>query len=304
MKQVPFLIALCFGTMVAAMSAHGQISRQTLSFSIYAEYSTNKFSTNRATGLVTTNQVIKTALISTATVVRDIAVDLFGADYTNWTRASLLRETDADGHEGIFLYKASPPTNVNVSSFFSMSFKNDFTYGVTNNFTPITNMHNITDFSDVPDYNEIAPAPATNWSAITNFNFNVSNPIQEGDFEIEKHGTNTEIVTNFTVYAPASVSLCYISLNTANLQFNLIGYGTAGATLLIGRLGAAPARYTNLVQTLTFTCGVGTYRANLGANLLDPGPEDFVSGPVHIYLPFGASAPAFSTNLAAEVFGP
>jgi hypothetical protein len=302
MKQVPFLIALLAGATAAAFSAKGQVSRQILSFSLDAQFSTNKFSTNHATGAVTTNQILETAPISTPTVVRDIAVDLYGADYTNWTNATLLRETDADGHEGIFLFKPKPLTNVNVSSFFSTSFSNDFTSGVPGNFTPITNFNNVPELSADPNYYDFPPGPAANWSNITNFVFNVTTPVQAARLHITKTGVNTFITTNSLISPPASVSLCYVSLNTANLQFSLIASGSATTTNLMGNLPHVPTLFSNQVQYLQLNFAVGTYRANLGTNLLDPDPADFVSGPAHVNLPFGTSPPVFSTNLATEVF--
>ncbi|MGD1086413.1 MAG: hypothetical protein ABSA47_16880 [Verrucomicrobiota bacterium] len=299
MKPVPLLIALWIGTMAGANSAHSQISRQNLSFSIIARYSSSTYSTNHDTGEVTTRETIHSALISKATVVRALAVDLFGADYAKWTGASLLRVTDfTNNQEGIFLYKASPPTYVNVSSNFAMSYLNDFTYEVSNNFNPITNLNGITNLSQDPGYNDIADNAAT-----TNLVFNVTAPIQAGSFLVgTSHRTNTVISTNVSTLA--SAGLCCVFLTTTNLQFNLIGLGNTTTTEMIAadHLGAARQRLTNLVQTLTVNYGVGIYLANLGTNLLAPDAGDFVSGPAHGT--FGTSSPAFATNSAAELFAP
>jgi hypothetical protein len=300
MKQVPLVVALWIGMMAGADRAHGQLSRQNLSVSIYEQYATNTFSTNHNTGEVTERQLINTALISPATIVKDIAVDLFGADYTNWTGASLVRVADfTNGHEGVFLYKASPPAYVNVSAAFSMSYISNFTSQAAGNFNPIPNLNGIPPLSG--DYNELVSAPASNWGVLTNFGFSVSNLVQAGDYFVEtSQKTNTVIVTN--VNTLASAGLGYLSLNTTNLQLSLLGSVVTGTTNLIGRIGAATNRFTNLVQFLSFNVGVGTYRANLGTNLLAPGPDDFVSGPAHGT--FSTGLPAFSTNSPEEVFGP
>jgi hypothetical protein len=170
---------------------------------------------------------------------------------------------------------------------------------VAGNFNPIPNLN---DIPPVPaDFNEIAPAPAANWLDLTNFGFSVSNAAQGGVFYIERsQRTNTVIVTN--INSLASVSLCYITLATTNLQLSLIGSGVTGTTNLIGRIGPVTNRFTNLVQTLAFNYGVGTYRANLGTNLLAPEPDDFVSGPAHGS--FTTALPVFATNSPADVFGP
>jgi hypothetical protein len=304
-KQNLILLWLLAGTIATTLHAVAQTSQQILTFSIQAQFATNHFSTNRATGIVTTNTTLDTALISTPTIIRDIALDLYGPAYTNWKTATLLRETDAQGHEGIFLHKSAPLTNVNVSRFFSISYTNDFASQVAANYNPITNFNNIPDLSSNPNYYDFPPGPAFNWPNITNFVFNVTNPVEGGLVRIEKNtskATNAFLTTNYGVFPPSSVNLCYVSLNTVNLQFSLLASGTTVTTNLGGYLPRNPIVYTNQVQTTSINFAIGTYRANLTTNILAPTLLDFVSGPAHVYLPFGTSPPSFSTNLASEVF--
>ena len=266
MKQVQFLMALWLGTVAAAHCARGQTSLQRLSFSVFGQYQTNELATNStraATNRITT-EVAKSVEISSANIVKAIAIDEFGTGWTNLTSASLVRETDfANGHsgaEGIFLYRASPPTNVNVSSYFS------FTNNLTNSFP-----------------------------AVTNFNF--ANPVNGGIVTLKSGGslTNTNSLT--------SAGLFYVSLYTTNIQFNLIGYGATTTTDLTGSIHRTNL-FSGRVQSLQAACvgsfglyvGTNLFRTNGASDALEP--TNFVSGPAHGS--FAAAAPSFITNAFGE----
>ena len=270
MKKVQFLMALLLGTVAAAHSARGQTSVQRLSFSVFGQYQTNELTTHSsrtATNRITT-EVAKSVEISSDNILKAIAIDEFGAGWINLTTASLVRETDfANGHsgaEGIFLYRAWPPTNVNVSSHFS--FTNNFTSGVTNNFP-----------------------------AVTNFNF--ANPVHGGTVTLKGGGslTNTNSLT--------CAGLFYVSLYTTNIQFNLIGYGTTTTTDLTGSIHRTNL-YSGEVQSLQAACvgsfglyvGTNLFGTNVVSDALEP--TNFVSGPAHGS--FGAAAPFFITNAFGE----
>jgi len=264
MKQVQFLIALWLGTVVAATSAHGQASQQKLSFSIFGQYETNQ--TAPIDSHTETNQttLIKSALISTPSIVKAIAIDLAGSQWTNWSGASLVRKIALDpapGAEGIFLVKGA--TETNVSKFFGSSFTSNFTSGVAGSFLSITNYNN-----------------RTNLNGLTNC-------VESGIFSTNQSGAVTKISTN--INSLGSSRLFYVALDTTSLQFNLLGFGSAATTELIGRIGAT--HYTNLVQTLE-VAGIGTFNWNVAAE-----PQNasvIISGPAHGS--FGTAPPTFSTN--------
>ncbi len=89
-----------------------------------ADYQTNIFYTNLANPagpLTNENSRIRTVLIATGNVVKALAVDLEGTNWTTWAGSVLVREVNlTNGNEGIFLRKNGIQTN--VSSFFGGSF--------------------------------------------------------------------------------------------------------------------------------------------------------------------------------------
>src|ERR1700722_15670472 len=142
MKQVQLLIALIVGMGEAVPNAHSQTSQQKLTFSIFGQYQTNRFTTNSAHTQTNEMETINSMLISTACVVKAIAIDLAGPGWTNWANPSLVRETDlTNGVEGIFL--VSGTNSADVSKFFGGSFSDDFTATVTNNFAGSPNFNNL-----------------------------------------------------------------------------------------------------------------------------------------------------------------
>jgi hypothetical protein len=249
------LVGLAVALGLAARTAPGQSVQEFLTFSINAEY---EFMTNLTPNSVTlTNEryVQRSILVSTHNVIKAIAIDLFGQEWTNWSTATLLRRINpVDGTEGIFLHDGLRFTN--VSSFFGTSFTNDFTYDVLNAYPALTN------------------------------NFTPQLPIFRGWITNEESGmyTNTQSLGNVR----------FISLNTTNLKFNLIGVnlsvlGNGNVTNVEGTIDHV--HYARQVDTIAVT-GVGTLYINVATNLFDGTPFQPVSGPARGS--FATMTPLFS----------
>jgi len=223
-------LALSFG--LAARNASAQSIQEYLSFYINAEF---EVTTNSLENDTLTNyySVHRTVLVSTHNIVKAIAIDLFGDQWTNWNTANILRRINpTNGEEGIFLRTGLKFTN--VSSFFGTSYKNDFTYdalgafpGLTNNFPPGT--------PELPVF----------------------------------HGLVTSKGTRFFTNTISLGNVRYISLNTTNLKFNLIGVNLSALsngelTNVVGTVDGV--QYSNAVDTLAVNC-VGSLYINMASNI-------------------------------------
>jgi hypothetical protein len=264
-----------------------QTSVQRLTFSLLGEYQTNVFVTNTsnpASALTNENSYIRDILFGSGNVVKAIAVDLEGANWTNWAGAALVREVNlSNGSEGIFLRINGRQTN--VSSFFGGSFSNNFTAELTNSF-PVLNHtfasvvfagNGITDAITYTDTNDIAnfvgdgitnlvASIATNGvtnvftngilQIVTN-NFNLETPLVRGWVRMP---TPTSTTTNFT----ATAGLYYISLNTTNLKFNLLAVGNGSVTNVSGQVDGV--RYERAIAS-QFLGTAGAFYLNTTTNI-------------------------------------
>ena len=223
---------------------HAQTSIQRLTFSLFAEYQTNVYSTNTAGlggPLTNTHSLISNILIGTHSVLKAMAIDLEGTNWTNWTDASLVREVNlTNGNEGIFLRTAT--TETNVSSFFGGSFSNNFTSGVTNAFPGVTN------------------------------NFTPQLELVRGLLTMTSP-------TNFATNYAKTAGLYFISLNTTNMKFNLVAVGDGTVTNVQGNVDGVHYEREINAQSLgtagAFYLNVATNLFNMGSN-----PPVFFSGPM------------------------
>jgi hypothetical protein len=278
MKQVQLLMAVLFGTVILAGNARGQILYQRLTFSIFGQYVTNEATTNSINPLtVNETNVLKTVLISSASLVKAMALDFAGANYTNWTGSYLEREINmTNGAEGIFLYRTTAPaTNLDVSRYFNLSFSNDFAY------EPDLNSHfaGITNYVNTPGY--FYPA---NFSP-------ANNPIVGDNVYVRKTGNITNTWSGSGLY--------YVEFYTTNLAFNLLGFGTSTSIDPVEHFDKLP--YSNLVSTLE-VAGVGTFAVNNattnGSGVVVTTNYYLISGPAHGS--FGTAPPTYTTLLHFE----
>lgn len=201
------LVSLALAFSLAARNAPAQSIQQNLTFSILMDY---QYTTNSVIdGGAVTNyySTVRTLLVTTHNVVRAIALDLFGDQSTNWDGANLVRRINpTNGAEGIFLRNGPNFTNgfTNVSSFFGLTFTNDFTSGVSNAFPALTN--------------------------------NLTNQLQLPVF----HGWVTNSPSGLATNMLSLSDVFFLSLNTVNLKFNLVGVNLAA--LGNGRLPMSPAQ--------------------------------------------------------------
>jgi hypothetical protein len=237
MRLIRFVVfGVTLALALAARNASAQSIQENLTFSILAQY---EFTTNEvnANGDFTNSvyDSLHTILVGTHGVVKAIAVDLYGRDWTNWASASLLRVTNpTNGNEAIFMRVGDDLTN--VSRFFGTSFSNNFTYDISNAFPALTN--------DIPT------------------NYPIQLPIIRRQITNEASGvsiTNTE----------QNGGMRFISLTTTNLVFNLLGVNLAA--LSNGRYTNVSARldgvtYSNRVDTLLVSV-VGSLYINTATNL-------------------------------------
>jgi hypothetical protein len=253
---------------LAAGGLHAQTSIQRLTFSLVGEYQTNIYYTNSDNALLTNDQKIRPILITTHNIIKALAVDLEGTNWdvdrtnsTNLNGAELVREVNfsngpAYGTEGIFLLRSG--TNAaNVSRFFAGSYSNNFTAGLSNAFPALTN------------YNPIPP-------------------IQLDQGSRSMNSTNT--TTHFT----STAGLYFISLNTTNIKFNLVGVGDAAVTNVGGRIDGTIYPPTNTVQS-EYLGTAGSFYLNVATNIFGDGtnPPVYFTGPMHGT--FNVSPPRFST---------
>jgi hypothetical protein len=258
---------------LASSSLHAQTSIQRLTFSLLGEYQTNTFYTNAAfpSGPWTSEfSEIRPVLVTTANVVRALALDLEGTNYTIWNGAALVREVNmTNGHEGIFLRKGTNAAN--VSSFFGGSYSNNFMGELTNAFPALTN----------------------NISGLTNdINGGTTNPIpQTLVFRGWLRRPDPTTTTNATNDYLSTGGLYFVSLNTTNIKFNLVAVGDGTTTNVAGRVDGT--LYESRVEA-EYLGTAGTFYINSSTNIHDTGtnPPVFVTGPMHGT--FNCGQPAFS----------
>jgi hypothetical protein len=235
-------LGLALALGLAARTAPAQSIQQPLLFSINAEYEYTTNATPNSETVTDDISVHHNLLVTTHGVVKAIAVDLFGRAWTNWISATLLRRVNpVDGTEGIFLRNGTKFTN--VSSFFGDSFQNDFTEDVSNSFPGLTN------------------------------NFTPQLPVFHGSVSNGPAGSFTNTISLGNVR--------FISLNTTNLKFNLIGVNLSTAsngrvTNVVGTVDQV--RYSAQVDTLSVSV-VGSLYINTATNLFDGAPFQPYSGP-------------------------
>jgi hypothetical protein len=287
---------------LSAGGLHAQTSFQRLTFSLIGEYQTNVFYTNSDNPPLTNeDSLIRTVLVGTGNVIKALAVDLEGTNYSTWTGSELLREVNlTNGNEGIFLRKAGNQTN--VSSFFGLSFSNNFTGELTNEFPALnTNLPNVfintitngtNVFTDVFTSSFTFTNTTTNMitsDSFTNIFTNVfTNSFTNSfsnNFSIESllvHGWRrmsgpTNTTTNFV----STAGLYFISLNTTNLKFNLVGVGDGVATDVAGHINGTLYEGTNIDSEYLGTAG--TFYLNVATNIYGAGtnPPVYFAGPMH-----------------------
>ena len=255
MKLIRLALATLALTLgLAALNASAQSSQQPLAFSILMEY---QYETNTVidAGAETNNpSTLRTLLITPRDVLKAIGVDLFGKEWTNWMGGSLVRRVNlTNGTEGIYLRNGAKFTN--VSSFFGTSFTNDFSEGAPAAFPGLTN------------------------------SFSPQLPIFHG-------WVTNEGATNFTNIVSLS-NVRFISLNTTNLKFNLIGVNLAA--LRNGRFtnvaGTTDGVHYSLPVDSLLVSAVGDVYINISTNLFT-NAQIFVSGPARGT--FGTGFPTYS----------
>jgi hypothetical protein len=248
------LVGLALTLGLAARNARAQSIQEFLTFAITAEYefTTNTVETDTLTNSYSTH---RTLLVGTHNIVKAIAVDLFGDQWTNWNAATLLRRVNpTNGEEGIFMRYGDRFTN--VSSFFGTSYLNDFTYDVSNAFPGLTN------------------------------NFTPQLPIFRG-WVTNRDGT---LSTNTISLG----NVRYISMNSTNLKFNLIGVNISAlsngqVTNVTGTVDGV--HYSTEVDTLLVN-SVGSLYINMATNLFNGTPFQPYAGTARGT--FGTGIPGFS----------
>jgi hypothetical protein len=143
MKRIRFLfgsIVLILGLM--AINAHAQSTYQYIGFSVQAEFEVVTNDVPSDPTFIDDN--LRLILVTSSNVVKSIAADQFGTPaWTNWANAGIVRRVNlVTGEERIYLSRtdaAGGTTNVDVSSYFSGSYLNNFTSGTSNAFPAATN---------------------------------------------------------------------------------------------------------------------------------------------------------------------
>jgi hypothetical protein len=265
MKPVQKLWALLIGTLAALGTAHAQVAMQPLTFVVFGQYETNYIFTN---SLATNEQkYIRTIELSALDLRKALAIDYAGLGWTNFNSATLAREVEFTnglaGREGIFLYRTSPPTNVNVSAYFGLNFTNDFTQNVANIFPGVTNL---------------GVNPTINGGIFAGNSTNTNSLVSDGLFSLTFYTTNIQFnlvsygTTTETLFNASHAGIRYSG--PVQIVYGLTGVGTFG-------LNISTNFFTNSV--------VGIPNTN------------FVTGPAHGY--FRTGSPVFITNSPDSVFG-
>jgi hypothetical protein len=269
-------IRFSFLAVAAALALTGgglqaQTSIQRVNFALFTEYQTNSFNIDSAdseTPLTNEYSRLRTVLVTTGNVVKALAVDLEGTNFSTWTGSDLVREVNlTNGNEGIFLRKNG--TQTNVSSFFGDSFSNNFTAGLSNAFPGFTN----------------------NISGLTNYiNGSTNNPYPQVELV---HGLlRMTSPTNSTTNYITTAGLYFVSLNTTNLKFNLVAVGNGIITNVAG--GIDGTLYERPINS-EFLGSAGSFYLNIMTNLFDAEGNQpvYFTGPMRGT--FNVGPPWFST---------
>jgi hypothetical protein len=246
MKRIGFLFAglvLIFSLM--AIDARAQSTRQTIAFSVLAEYETE---TNDVPSDPTlTDQYFHLLLITGANVVKAIAVDQFGKpNWTNWSAATIVRRVNlTTGDERIYLNNGGT-NEVDVSSYFSGSYVSNFTSGVSNAFPAATN----------------------------NFDTNNPNPLQplfSGTPTIHRASAGLFFI---------SLTTTNLKMNLVGSSIGGLGTGLGVLTKFSGN--EKGTNYSGEVENEVISV-VGSFSWTMNTNLFDisPGTNTFYSGPAH-----------------------
>jgi hypothetical protein len=193
MRRIGLLLsclAIFFGFMTA--KARAQASCQIISFSVLGDY--QDATNNAPTEPLLTNQFIGPLSFTSGNVVKAILLDLKGIKWTNWLGAQLERQVNlVTGEEGIYITLGGK-NELNVSPFFGDTYVGNFTGATTNLLGFATN------------------------------NFTYGTNALQSPFPSVYNGTETRTTTNRHVAA----GMHYLSLNTTNLKFNLVGVSSFG----------------------------------------------------------------------------
>jgi len=220
-----------------------QTSIQQLNFTLLCEYQTNTFHTNISDtfgSLTNEHSGIQDILIAPHGVLKAIAVDLFGTNWTNWTYGHIVREVNlTTGNEGIFIRTPSGD-QTNVSSFFGGTFSNNFTAGITNMFPGSTN------------------------------NFQPS-------FQADRGWIFQTSETNFETNYIRTAGLYALSLNTTNMKINFVAAGDGTITNVSGYTGGV--LYEHPVNT-EYIGAAGVFYLNVTTNVFNMGsnPPVYLTG--------------------------
>jgi hypothetical protein len=274
--------ALAF--VLSACAVHAQTALERLSFSLQGQYQTNTFYTNSDDPPLTNEYSnLHTILIGTGDVVKALAVDLEGTNWSKFSGGNLFYEINlANGQEGMLLRNGT--NEADVSSFFGGCYSNNFTALLTNEFPSLNTDTNpamvftnvITNVSTNGGVTNLFTNVFTNSTAVDfSNNFGVETPLDRG-WRRQQSDLST-VNTNFTLTA----GLYFFSLNTTNLKFNLLGAGNGVSTNFGGRIDGTPYERTNVGYEYVGTAGA--FYLNVKTNLYELGtnPPAFVSGPMH-----------------------
>jgi hypothetical protein len=283
MKQIRFsIVALALLAGFAANDAQGQTSEQALTFSVVGTCQGNPVVTTRAS-TVTKSTAVLTNIISSAMLVKSIALDLAN---TNWIGGTLIRKVDLTSGASIIVIRKifNKTTNeVDVTSFFSgglISYLTNYAVGATNGndfgFTTNTLQTNAVALATNAAF-------ALSYLNVTNNNAGVTNLL----FEVPNQPYSPSIAPNpivgFTSLLAATNGsnnlitingLYFMSFRSTNISFNLFGYAAGGVAPVIGRNGVN--HYAFPVSTLNFT-GIGTCSLNTN-QLSGPATGSFAAG--------------------------
>jgi hypothetical protein len=255
-----FLTVAAFA--LAAGKVHAQTSLQRLTFSLIGEFQTNTFTTNTdnaAEPLTNEEARLHAVLITTVNVIKALAVDVEGTNWRKFSGGSLFREINlTNGAEGMLLRQGT--NEADVSSYFQGSFSNNFTAGLSNAFPGYTN----------------------NISGQTNDIFGPTN-LSLPQIQIYHGSVNMPNATTTNTNYMKVDGLYFISLNTTNLKFNLVGVGEGFATNLTGSIDGVTYGRTNIDSEYIGTAG--TFYLNVETNIFDVGGTNptplFFTGPMH-----------------------
>jgi hypothetical protein len=272
MNKIRMSIFVAGAALALAAGVHAQTSIQNITISLVGEFQTNVFVVNGVGTNSATNAIpwsaelsqIHPVLVTTFGVRRALEYDLEGTDYGVWAGAQLVREVNlTNGNEGIFLLLGDKQTN--VSRFFDGSFSNNFMAELTNAFPALTN--NISGLTnDIMAFTNSATTNITIPQTLLNRGW--------------LYRPNIATTTNVTNALLTTAGVYFISLNTSNIKFNLVGVGDGAVTHVAGSVDGAASEAP--INSEYLGCA-GTYYLNLATNIFDTGTNAprFVTGPMH-----------------------